>query len=340
MTHVKKILLLLYALSGLFELNAQAPFGSLSAIAQILRPNDAPGIALGLTGAAHRTGLFSTYSNPAGLQCEEFSLSFSHIPTASRFGGASFNQEAFGLGLPVAGNLTVAAHFFNLNLGKFEVTDIHGNQTDEKRAGVRELQIAVATQFTARQNVFSFGVSAKYLDLYFPELGADGFLLDAGVRYKRNHAKMWYALGVAISNLGDELKHEGFVIDKPVRLLRAGFALGTRESNNSDLGFMSTIEYQKRLKQDEFYAGWQHLGIGGELRLLNHLFGRLGYSFDLEEATAAEKIDGLTYGLGFKTPQKIKFIFPLDLSLDYGRGIVDYRNLDANVIAIVLGVDI
>lgn len=339
MTHLKKILLLLYALSGLVELNAQAPFGSLSAAAQILRPNDAPGIALGLTGAAYREGLFSTYTNPAGLQCHDFNLSFSHIPGVSRFDGTTFNQEAFGLGLPVARNLTVAAQFFNLNLGKFEVTDIHGNQIDEKWAGVRELQIAIATQFTTKQNVFSFGVSAKYLDLYFPELGADGFLLDAGVRYKRNHAKMWYALGVAISNLGDELKHEGFALDKPVRLLRAGFALGTRESNNADLGFMSTVEYQKSVKQEEFYSGWQHLGIGGELRLLNHLFGRLGYSFDLEEAAAGAKIDGLTYGLGFKTPQKIKLIFPMALSLDYGRGIVDYRNLDANVIAIVLGVD-
>ena len=75
----------------------------------------------------------------------------------------------------------MAAHFFNLNLGKFEVTDIHGNQIDEKWAGVREFQFAVATQFTAKRNVFSFGVSAKYLDLYFPELGAGGFLLDAGV---------------------------------------------------------------------------------------------------------------------------------------------------------------
>lgn len=71
-----------------------------------------------------------------------------------------------------------------------------------------------------------------------------------------------------------------------------------------------------------------------------NLFGRLGYSFDLEEVAAGAKIDGLTYGLGFKTPQKIKLIFPLDLSLDYGRGIGDYRDLDANVIAIVLGVDI
>lgn len=341
MTHLKKILVFLCALSGVIELNAQeAPFGPLSALAQVLRPNDAPGIALGLTGAAYRTGLFSIYTNPAGLQCEEFSLSFSHIPGVSRFGSANLNQEAFGLGLPLTRNLMVAAHFFNLNLGKFEVTDIHGNQIDEKWAGVREFQLAVATQFTAKRNVFSFGVSAKYLDLYFPELGDGGFLLDAGVRYKRNHAKMWYALGVAISNLGEELKHDGFVLDKPVRLLRAGIALGTRESNNSDLGFMSTIEYQKSLKQDEFYAGWQHLGLGGELRLLHHLFGRLGYSFDLEEVAAGAKIDGLTYGLGFKTPQKIKLIFPLDLSLDYGRGIGDYRDLDANVIAIVLGFDI
>jgi hypothetical protein len=66
---------------------------------------------------------------------------------------------------------------------------------------------------------------------------------------------------------------------------------------------------------------------------------RLGYNFDFADIDDDAKIKGITYGIGFTTPRKMKFVFPMDLSLNYGRGLTDYRDLDANVISITLGID-
>jgi hypothetical protein len=215
----------------------------MSAVAQILRPNDSQGIALGLTGVSYREGLFSTYSNPAGLKLNNFRFSFSHIPATKTFGSVGVNQEAF-------------------------------------------------------------------------------------------------AIGVSISNLGNEIKHNDFTLDKPFQLLRLGLAAGKMANSDSSLGLMGTIEYQKSLNDDELHAEWNHLGIGLELQFARYLFGRLGYNLDLSDVDKDDKIRGLTYGLGFNTPAKIKLIVPVDLSLNYGRGITDYRGLDSNVVSVDVGFDL
>jgi hypothetical protein len=98
---MKKILFIIYLLLVVAGFRSQATAQSLaavlpmSAVAQILRPNDSQGIALGLTGVSYREGLFSTYSNPAGLKLDNFRFSFSHIPATKRFGSVGVNQEAF-----------------------------------------------------------------------------------------------------------------------------------------------------------------------------------------------------------------------------------------------------
>jgi hypothetical protein len=340
---LKKILFLIYLLCGLVEFKAQATDKSLattiplSAIAQILRPNDSQGIAMGLTGVSYREGLFSTYSNPAGLKLDNFKFSFSHIPATSTYSNMNFNQEALGIGLPINKNLMFSVHFFNLNFGEIEAYDVNGNLIGRKRSGIREFQISGSKLFFINQSVFSFGLSMKYLQFYMPALDTNSLLVDTGVRYRINHKRIWYSFGVSISNLGNELKHEEFTVDKPIKLLRSGITVGNMEKFDSNLGLMCTIEYQRSMNDDEIFTQWHHLGIGLEFQFINHLFGRLGYNFDLSDIDKDAKIKSITYGIGFDTPRKIKIVFPMDLSLNYGRGIADYRNLDANVISITLG---
>ncbi len=112
------------------------------------------------------------------------------------------------------------------------------------------------------------------------------------------------------------------------------------EKVDSNLGLMCTIEYQKSMNDEKIYTNWNHLGMGIEFQFINYLFGRLGYNSDFSHIDKDAKIKGFTYGIGFITPRKIKIVFPMDLSLNYGRGIADYRNLDANIISIVLGFDL
>jgi hypothetical protein len=77
--------------------------------------------------------------------------------------------------------------------------------------------------------------------------------------------------------------------------------------------------------------------MGIELQFTGLMFGRLGYNFDFANIGKDSKIIGMTYGIGFNTPKRIKIILPVHLSLNYGRGISDYRELDVNVISITLG---
>lgn len=337
---------LICLLCRLIEFKAQATDKSLattiplSAIAQILRPNDSQGIAMGLTGVSYREGLFSTYSNPAGLKLDNFKFSFSHIPATSTLSNMNFNQEAFSIGLPINKNLMFSLHFFNLYFNEMEAYDLNFNLIAKKRSGIREFKISGSRLFFINQSVFSFGLSIKYLQFYWPALDANSLLVDTGIRYRINQKRIWYSFGISMNNLGKELKHDGFTVDKPIKLLRSGITVGNMEKLDSNLGLMCTIEFQRSMMDEKGYAKWNHLGIGLEFQFMNHLFGRLGYNFDLSDSDEDPKIKGFTYGIGFNTPRKIKIVFPMDLSLNYGRGIADYRNLDANVISITLGFDL
>ncbi|MCK6562129.1 hypothetical protein HUU39_01310 [candidate division KSB1 bacterium] len=316
------------------------PSLSLTDLAQILRPNDAQGMALGLTGAAYREGLFATYTNPAGLRLDDLTVAYSHIPAAGSFSGMLFNQEAFALGLPVSESITLGAHFFNLNLGTIELTDRFGNAVGEERIGVREAQLSGAARLGFKQSMIALGLNTKYLEIYLPGLNAHSFLVDAGMRYRLDTEKARYALAVSVSNLGEELKHGMYSLGAPIRLLRSGLSAGTVPRPEANVGVMATLEYQRSLRDEERYSRWNHLGLGVELQFLNHLYSRLGYNFDFADVSERAKIDGFTYGLGFHTPRKIKVGVPIDLSLHYGKGLTDYRQLDTNVITIALGLEL
>lgn len=327
----------------IFSLTVQASVSTLaktlplSGVPQILRPNDPQSVALGLTGVSCREGLFSTYSNPAGLKFDKFNLAFSHIPGSDSEISMINNQEAFAIGLPVNNKLMLGVHFFNLNFGQVNTYSTNGQSTSKKRAGIRELQISGCKLFFIGQNILSFGSSVKYLENDFPGLEADGFLCDTGLRYRVNHEKTWYAFGLSICNLGEELKHDGFTVDKPLKLLRTGFTYSNNANPGSDLRYLFTIEYQKSLNNDKEIAQWQHLGTGLELQFFKFSFARIGYHFDLADAGKKTQVKGLTYGIGFSTPEKIKIIVPVDISIHYAKGITDHRDFNANVVAIVLG---
>jgi len=341
--NLKKNSFLIYLLWGVLGFKGEVYAQSLaktipmSAVAQILRPNDSQGIALGLTGVSYREGLASTCSNPAGLKLDKATISFSHIPATERYGDMNLNQEAFGVGLPLNRNLMVGFQFWNLNFGKITSYDVHGNRQENERAGIREMQISGSGLLFTSRGEFSLGLTIKYLNFYVLDFDSKSPLVDTGLRYSANHERVWYSFGVAISNLGNELKHDGFTLERPIQLLRSGIAVGRVAKSDSSFGLLCTIEYQRSVNHDEGHAEWNHMGMGLELQFSGFLFGRIGYNFDFANLEDDAKIKGLTYGIGFNTPKKIRVVFPIGVSLNYGRGITDFRKLDANVISITLG---
>jgi len=160
------------------------------------------------------------------------------------------------------------------------------------------------------------------------------------MRYRLDTEKARYAPAVSLSNLGEELKQGMYPLGAPIRLLRPGLSVGTLPRPEADLGVMATLEYQRSQRDEERFSRWNHLGLGVELQFLNHLYSRLGYNFDFADVHERAKINGFTYGLGFNTPRQIKIMLPIDLSLYYGKGLIDYRHLDTNVITIALGLEL
>jgi len=136
-----------------------------------------------------------------------------------------FNQEGFALGLPVSKSITLGAHFFNLNLGKIEITDRFGNVIGEERSGVREVQLCGAARLDFKQSMIALGLNTRYLEIYLPGLHANSFLVDAGMRYRLDTEKARYAPAVSLSNLGEELKQGMYPLGAPIRLLRSGLSL-------------------------------------------------------------------------------------------------------------------
>jgi hypothetical protein len=140
-------------------------------------------------------------------------------------------------------------------------------------------------------------------------------------------------ISAAMQNDGEDLKLFLEDEDRLVQLLRAGVAFGIEEFIlMKNVGFMSTVEYQKSIvaKEDR----WNRLGIGTEIIFSNTLSARSGYSFDLRQTSEAQKIEGFTYGIGAVTTEPIHLIHPFYLSFEYSRGLADYREFDRNIISV------
>jgi hypothetical protein len=316
------------------QVKLQASLIPMSAVPQILRPNDAQGIALGLTGVSYREGLFSTYTNPAGLKFEEAEFAFSHIPESNYYGDMKLNQEAFALGFPLKSGYMLALHYFFLNYGEYNTYDYISDKHKKIRAGYSEFQLSASKIFISHKNQLSFGINVKYVKYTFPPIDARTLLIDIGMRCRFNLKKTWNSFGISVSNLGKELEDDGYKLQEPVKLLRIGITNGT---DAADLSYLYTIEYQRSLNKKKTHILWNHLGIGVELRILKTMFCRLGYSFDFADIDNDDKAKGLTYGMGFKTPKKIKILVPLNISLNYGKGIAKYVHLNSNVVSVMVG---
>lgn len=305
---------------------------------QTIRPSDAQGIALGLTGSSYHEGLFSIFSNPAGLSfLKRINTCFSHLPATDYGSENLFNQEAFGIGIPVCNRIFVSLNYLTFYYGKLSYYDEYGNEFEGK-SGLKIFTFSASTLISKGENYFSFGINAKYYDEKISDFKANVFWFDVGARYKKEFVNNKHiAFGVSLTNLGNDLKADnGVFVIEPMRLLRVGFSHQTSEFKYTNMSILGTIEYQKSLRKENYR--WNRLGTGLELQFLNHLFARIGYNFDLEDVK--NKYQGCTYGIGFRTPQKLSVKIPIYLSLSYGRGIQMYRSFDQNVVAVEIGFDI
>jgi len=312
-------------------------------IPQILRPGDPNSVALGMTGAAYRTGVLSPFSNPAGLAdlnhmefCFSYSPSIKHYLFEEPF--SIGNQETFALSIPLSSGYTIGASFFHMNCGN----DKSPTTGKEEKAFIRQFRLSIARKIA----FLNLGSSIKYLKQnYFNFAKVTSWRFDIGIRahwdfLSETKKNKWLSIGISLQNLGPDINYKfSYNIDtysEPApKFLRLGIATGTTGNQRTISTFMITVEYQHVLNKNDYK--WNHLGTGLELRFFKHLYGQIGYNFELKKKnnTSFPDYKGFTYGFGFRTPGKISHKFPLQLEIAYGQG-VKIGYLDVSNIMILL----
>ncbi|KAA3609281.1 MAG: hypothetical protein DWQ05_22575 [Calditrichaeota bacterium] len=323
-------------------------------IMQHVRPSAPSMAAMGYTGTAFLDGHWAPVSNPAGLAfVERPTFSYTYAPPfALPFGDTVdkqyYRQHVFSASVPLA-HAAFGFYYFNIGFGEHSYTD----ETSPISIGkyepkLKQYQMSAAFNFGIfNHSQLSLGTTAKYLhhDYFFYE--GKTFLFDFGARSDFVTAGKTFSFGLAINNIGGNIEYkakEGDSRDEEVaKLVKAGFALhnsGFEDKSDQSMQYLISLEFQQNFNDESYLEKmWKSLGIGAELRFFNHLFGQIGYLYDLYKDEHANDYKGVTYGFGFETPEPVKIIIPVYISAAYGRG-VDVGLLDMNIISLGISLDL
>ncbi len=331
----KMLILTLLSLLNISYLFSQS---NILEIPYTFRPSDARGTALGLTGTAYSEGLFSIYTNPAGLSfMKKAMISYSHYPKI-KYGiddkKGRYNQENLGLALRINKNLFVAVNYLYLNLGEHSYTTEHSPKIFKYESGIKIYSFSASGLIVKGKNSLSIGTNAKYYEEKLDPNKENILWFDVGIqcRHKTAEKEIW-GLGLSITNLGGDLKKGPYILSKPMQLFRCGLYY-IKDFSELNLGLLGTVEYQKTLAEKTYYSyDWNRLGTGLELQFFSYMYGRMGYNFKLENKE--DNYTGFTYGMGFKTPQKLSKKLPIFLAFNYGRTLKQYLgDFDENIISV------
>lgn len=168
--------------------------------------------AMGMAGAysSLANDLTAVYWNPAGVaDINGISAAFSYT---SWFAG--FNQMFAGFNLPL-GNFTVAAHLVRFGSSDIEITTFDEPNGTGTHYNVSDIVggLTFSGYLTDR---FSFGISAKFINLMFSDVSSSGMAFDIGTMYETGVQGI--KLGFAIMNLGTEQSYTGNSLNSTKKL--------------------------------------------------------------------------------------------------------------------------
>lgn len=174
-----------------------------SAGAQFLKVGVGPRYeAMGNAAVAMVDDIYAAYWNPAGLaELENIAIGFTNVDYALDI---SLNYFAIGKYFEDVGTFALSATV--LSMGDQEITTFE--QQDGTGDYYTSTSFAVGISY-ARQltNRFSFGGTVKYVGERIHNTTANGFGLDFGTMLYTGYRSL--RLGMAISNLGSEMKFSG-----------------------------------------------------------------------------------------------------------------------------------
>lgn len=239
--------------------------------------------ALGMGGAytAIADEADAIYWNPAGLaRLEKKQVSLSHVEL-----GNGSRHDFLAYAHP-AGRATFGGAFTYLSHGTIAGRDSLGRPTGSYQAS----DAAAAFAAGVKTEAVDLGVSVKYVRSHIASSEAQGAALDAGVKRELPAGGGTVLLGAAVRNLGPGLKYADQRNDLP---LRADFGVGYRFAQGHSLAV--------QLQTGPRGAGAEG-GAGGELKAMEGVFLRLGYT-SKGSAVGGSGFDaarGLALGLGLR----------------------------------------
>ncbi len=344
------LLILLLVLSAAMAIAGGENRAGTNAAPELLIPVGARDIAMGGASIATTSGVDAIYWNPAGLAHTSYNASalFSHMTYI-----ADISVNYFAVGATFGGFGTLGFSLKSLAIGDIPVT------TNDFPDGTGEIinptYVTLGATYSRMlaENI-SVGFTTNLISEQIGRVGATGLGFDAGVQYANLGGIEGWSLGVAVKNIGPQMRFDGDA------LLQAG-SLGTGGRQGyykiqaGSYELPSTIEIASAytasfsgnnavtlvgcFQNNNFDV--DEYKVGGEYGYNNMFFVRGGWSFaesrTNDNLTTTGGVDKTTYlfgptaGVGVHTN-----LGDVDVSIDYAYRSVQF--LDGNnVFALRLG---
>ena len=308
---------------------------------ELLIPIGARDIAMGGASASTSFGIEGLYWNPAAVAKSKYATAvyFSHMTYLAdigvNYGAISTTFEGFG---------TVALSLKSLSIGEIPVTTTtYPDGTGQTfTPQFFTLGLSYARELSDRVVV---GLTTNLISERMGDVSASGLALNIGVLYDNLAAVEGLSLGVAVKNIGPQMRFDGSGLlvqasvagqNRPAQFYQVEaasfelpssieFSLGYRRSLDGVNNVMLATAFQSNNFSDDEYR------IGAEYSYQDLVFLRGGYNFAQRQSEERQYLFGPSFGVGVRTA-----LGSLELSVDYAFRKVDVFD-NNHVIGLRLG---
>jgi hypothetical protein len=315
-----------------------------AAATELLIPVGARDLAMGGSNIANSVGAEAIYWNPAGLgrmsnSAEAMFSSMSYIADI----GVNYGAVAGRFGEFGAVGLSVKS----LSFGDIPLTTNDDPENTSGRFFSPSYVTVGLTYSRALTDAISVGGSLKIISEQIAEVSSSGMALDFGVMYNGLAGVRGLHLGVAVKNIGPQMKYDGpglyrlAVASDGTRpeqrykseaagfelpsVVEVGLAYGSTVGDNMTWNLSGSF-MNNNLYYDEYRLGGE---VGFNLESIK-LFGRGGYGF-VPQAESNANLFGASFGAGI-----VYSTGGIDITLDYAYRQVQYFSAN-NVFSVKLG---
>lgn len=315
-----------------------------AAASELLIPVGARGLAMGGSTIATSVGLDAIHWNPAGLGRMQSSAEgmFSSMNYIADIGvsygavGASFGE--FGV---------LALSIKSLDFGEIPLTTEDDPENTSGRFFSPTFVTVGLSYSRAITDAIAFGGTIKIISEQITNVSATGFAIDLGVQYNRVAGIGGLSLGVAVKNVGPQMKFDGSGLYRNATssdgrrpqqryrseaasselpsLIEIGLSYGGMTAENLSYSVNGSF-MNNNLYLDQYNLGGE---VGYSFQEFK-VFGRAGIGL-VPQAEEKEHIFGATFGAGFQYQAS-----GIDITIDYAYRQVEFFDAN-NVFAIKFG---